>query len=215
MANTKGNLKPATITAVDNSVTISCMFNPENYTVVKKNSFKTNQNTVIPIKPEFESYGRSTLTLSTLYFDVYESGEDLTAITNKLWDLMSPTDTEDPKSSPPEVKFKWGSFEFTAVIENISVKYTLFDKDGKPLRSEVSVTFIQSDNPNTKPHQNPTSGGGPIQEVRKIISGDRLDLIASDVYGDATKWRLIAEYNHILNPKNLRPGQSITIPPLQ
>lgn len=214
MGNTVGNLKPATIATVDNSISISCMFNPEHYSVVKKNSFKTDQSTVIPVKPEFKNYGRSTLTLSELHFDVYESGDDLTTITNKLWDLMSPTDTEDPNSAPPEVKFKWGTFQFTAVIESLTVKYTLFDKDGEPLRSVVSVTFIQSDNPNTKPHQNPTSGGGPIQEVRKIISGDRLDLIAADVYGDATKWRLIAEYNHILNPKSLRPGQSITIPPL-
>ncbi|MCZ7666620.1 MAG: hypothetical protein M5U34_05010 [Chloroflexi bacterium] len=88
------------------------------------------------------------LTLSTLYFDVYETGEDLTQITNKLWQLMSPTDAEDPTSAPPEVKFKWASFQFTAVISELSVKYTLFDKDGEPLRSEVSVTFIQSDNPN-------------------------------------------------------------------
>jgi hypothetical protein len=214
MANTVGNLKPATITSVDNSITINCMFNPEHYSVVKTNEFKTEHGTVIPHKPEFTNYGRSTLTLSQLYFDVFESGDDLTAITNKLWDLMSPTDAADPKSAPPEVKFKWGTFQFTAVIKSLTVKYTLFDKDGAPLRSEVSITFIQSDNPNTKPHQNPTSGGGPIQEVRKIISGDRLDLIAAEAYGDATQWRLIAEYNHITNPKSLRPGQSITIPPL-
>ncbi|MCA9926563.1 MAG: LysM peptidoglycan-binding domain-containing protein, partial [Anaerolineales bacterium] len=64
------------------------------------------------------------------------------------------------------------------------------------------------------PHQNPTSGGGPIQEVRKVVQGDRLDLIAADVYGDATQWRHIAAYNRIRNPKSLRPGQLITIPPL-
>lgn len=212
---TRGDLKPATISTVDNSVTINCMFNPEHYTVRKKNTFHFFTSAVIPPKPEFKNYGRSMLTLSTLYFDVYESGEDLTSITNDLWDLMSPTDPEDPTSAPPEVKFKWASFEFTAVISDLSVKYTLFDKDGEPLRSEVSITFIQSENPNIKPHQNPTSGSGPIQEVRKIVSGDRLDLIAADVYGDATKWRFIAEYNRILNPKALRPGQSITIPPLE
>lgn len=212
---TRGNLKPATISAVDNSITINCMFNPEHYTVKKQNAFHFFTEAVIPPKPEFKNYGRSSLTLSTLYFDVYETGEDLTQITNKLWQLMSPTDAEDPTSAPPEVKFKWASFQFTAVISELSVKYTLFDKDGEPLRSEVSVTFIQSDNPNIKPHQNPTSGGGPIQEVRRIVSGDRLDLIAAEVYGDAAKWRLIAEYNGILKPKLLRPGQAITIPPLQ
>lgn len=215
MNTTQGNLKPATIKALEGGTEINCMFNPEHYTVKKQNSFKTDHDTVIPVKPEFKNYGRSTLTLSTLYFDAYESGQNLTDVTNKLWDLMSPKNPEDPESAPPEVKFTWASFSFTAVIKDLSVKYTLFDIDGEPLRSEVAVTFIQSDNPNIKPHQNPTSGGGPIQEVRRVVSGDRLDLIAADVYGDATKWRLIAEYNGIHNPKALRPGQSITIPPLQ
>lgn len=216
MSNTtRGNLKPATISTTDNSITVNCMFNPEHYTVKKSNSYKKdNEEGVKPGKPEFQKYGRSQLTLSTLYFDAYETGGNLTETTNKLWDLMTPKSQGSQKPVPPEVKFKWASFEFKAVIEDLTVKYTLFDIDGEPLRSEVTITFMQSDDPNIKPHQNPTSGGGPIQEVRRIVSGDRLDLIAADVYGDATKWRLIAEYNQILNPKTLRPGQSITIPPL-
>jgi hypothetical protein len=214
MTTTRGSLTPATIKSTDNSITVDCMFNPENYTIKKSNEYHEGEALVKPPKPEFKRYGRSTLTLSTLYFDTYETGEDLTRITNKLWDLMRPVDSQDPKSSPPEVKFKWASFEFTAVITDISMKFTLFNKDGDPVRAEVSITFKQSEDPTRHPHQNPTSGGGPIQEMRKIIQGDRLDLIAADVYGDATKWRMIAEYNRILNPRSLRPGQLITIPPL-
>jgi nucleoid-associated protein YgaU len=44
------------------------------------------------------------------------------------------------------------------------------------------------------------------------VRGDRLDLIAANVYGNATKWRLIAEYNNIDNPETLKPGQTIMIP---
>ena len=144
-------------------------------------------------------------------FDTYESGDDLIKITNKLWDFMRPVDGNDPKSAPPEVKFKWASFSFTAVITDMTMKYTLFDKDGDPVRAEVTLSFIQSEDPTSYPHQNPSSGGGPIQEMRKIVKGDRLDLIANDAYGDATKWRHIAEYNRITNPRKLRPGQMLTI----
>lgn len=214
MNKTRGNLTPASISATDNSVTVKCMFNPEHYSVKKQNTYDAGEELVKPPKPEFKRYGRSTLTLSTLYFDTYETGEDLTKTTNDLWKLMRPVDPDDPESTPPEVKFKWASFEFTAVITDMTIKYTLFDKDGNPVRAEVSVSFMQSEDPTRYPHQNPTSGGGPIQEIHKVIRGDRLDLIAARVYGDATQWRRIAEYNRIRNPKTLRPGQIITIPPL-
>ena len=81
------------------------------------------------------------------------------------------------------------------------------------MRAEASVSFTQSDGYLKNPHQNPTSGGGPPLEIHKVIQGDRLDLIADNVYGDATLWRQIATFNRIKNPKQLRPGQMITIPP--
>ena len=40
------------------------------------------------------------------------------------------------------------------------------------------------------------------------------DSIAAEVYGDATKWRAIAEYNEMSDPLTLRPGQRIIIPEL-
>ena len=213
MANTRGGLVAATLTSTNN-ITIDCMFNPEKYTITKKNCYNPGKSLVEPPKPEFQRYERTTLTLSTLYFDTYETGKDLTAITNKLWDLMLPEDENAAKPKPPEVTFKWGNFSFTAVITDMTMDFTLFDKDGKPVRAEVKISFMQSESPTKKPHQNPTSGGGPIQEIRRVITGDRLDLIAADVYGDATKWRHIADYNRINNPRQLRPGQVITIPPL-
>ena len=48
----------------------------------------------------------------------------------------------------------------------------------------------------------------------RVIAGDRLDTIAFEVYGDATKWRTIAAYNRIVNPLKLEPGQQLIIPEL-
>lgn len=211
---TRSGLMAATIATVDGAIKIPCMFNPEHYTIKKANNFEENNENSPrrPPKPNFTSYGRSTLTLSTLYFDTYETNADLARITNQLWDLMRPVNDSDPDSAPPEIVFSWASFEFTAYIKDMSIKYTLFTKEGKPVRAEVTLSFIQSEDPTRYPHQNPTSGGGPIQQIRPIVYGDRLDLIADEVYGDATKWRIIAAYNHIINPLTLRPGQVIAIP---
>jgi hypothetical protein len=216
MPKTRSELEAAVISTLDGSVSIPCMFNPEKYSVTKSNRFNTptDDNVIRPPKPEFQGYGRSQLQLGSLIFDSYETGEDLTRTTNKLWDLMGPQERGDPQSTPAEVKFEWSTFSFQAFIESMTIDFTLFDKDGKPVRAEVSITFVESDDPTRHTHsQNPTSGGGPALEVRQIVSGDRLDLIAAEVYDDSGKWRLIADYNGINDPLAIRPGQTIAIPP--
>jgi nucleoid-associated protein YgaU len=110
------------------------------------------------------------------------------------------------------VAFEWGVFKFVSVITNMTQKFTLFKNDGTPIRAKVDVTFTQYKDVNDYPGQNPTSGGGPIQRVWRVTQGDRLDTISAAVYGDPTRWRVIAEYNGITNPLALRNGQSLTIP---
>ncbi len=223
MANTRSNLVTAKIIEVDNKgknkgggITISCMFNPFEYTVSKANSYeeKSKNNSDVP-HVEFKKGGPQTLKLS-LTFDTYEKQQDVSKLTNQLWKLMeSKTRREgnkDKKVPPPEVAFEWGVFRFVAVITDMTQKFTLFKPDGTPVRAKVDVTFTQHIDVDDYGGQNPTSGGGPVQRVRQVVAGDRLDTIAYEVYGDATKWRTIAASNHITNPLALRAGQQLTIP---
>jgi nucleoid-associated protein YgaU len=76
----------------------------------------------------------------------------------------------------------------------------------------VDVTFTQYTDVDDYEKQNPTSGGGPIERIWRVVAGDRLDTIAAEVYQDSTKWRLIASQNHITNPLAIRPGQQLRIP---
>lgn len=219
MANTRSKLAAATIVEVDKDgnetggISVPCMFNPFEYTVSKSNTYseKPNNGANAP-QFEFKKAGPQTLKLN-LIFDTYETNEDVSLITNKLWKLMEPkSEKGNNKKEPPAVAFKWGVFKFVAVITNMTQKFTLFTLDGTPVRAKVDVTFTQHKDVDDYPRQNPTSGGGPIQRVWSVVRGDRLDLIAAAVYGDATRWRAIAEYNGITNPRTLRPGQQLTIP---
>jgi hypothetical protein len=222
MTNTRGGLQAARIYQVDeqgkdlHGISVDCMFNPFEYTVSKTNTYAEEaKNRGNGPQVQFKKAGPQTLKLSLL-FDTYENGEDVSKITNKLWKLMEPRtrpdSDENKKVPPPEVAFRWGVFHFVAVITNMTQKFTMFTKEGTPVRAKVDVTFTQHVDRNDYPNQNPTSGNGPIEKVRQLIAGDRLDLIAEEVYGDATKWRLIAERNNITNPLTLRPGQQLLIP---
>lgn len=219
MAKTRSELVAAKLVEVDKEgqpagATITCMFNPHEYTISKSNSYsETPRNRANTPQFEFTKAGAQTLKLNLL-FDTYESGEDVSKITNKLWKFMEPKDVgnRNNKKEPPGVAFEWGVFRFVAVITNMTQRFTLFLHDGTPVRAVVDVTFDQHVDLNDYPGQNPTSGGGLVQQMWSVVRGDRLDTIAARVYGDATKWRLIAEHNEIDNPLALRSGQTLAIP---
>ena len=223
---TRGGLVPAMITECEQNGDqirrkgsgarrVICMFNPYEYTVKKANRYthEFNNDRNVPTM-EFSEAGEKTLTLK-LSFDTYELGRDVSRVTRVLWALMNKVETSDGKQEPPPVVFEWGVFEFFAVIKSVSQKFTMFLKDGTPVRAEVDITLSQhmdSDEYRVLGSQNPTSGNGSINRIWRVQSGDRLDLIAAEVYGDATKWRVIAQTNDIVDPFNLTPGQQLTIP---
>lgn len=65
------------------------------------------------------------------------------------------------------------------------------------MRADVSVTFSSSKSQKEADETNSKSNSRVLRTVRE---SDRLDLIAFDVYGDSTKWPLIAEANDIVDP---------------
>lgn len=225
MTNTQGNLEPSRIYEVDKQgepvgggVSVSCMFNPYEYTISKTNSYtEKSQNDADTPHAEFTKAGAQTLKL-TLVFDTYETKEDVSLQTRKLWDLMltkTQNDTQQgAKVSPPQVAFHWGIFKFVAYITNMTQKFTLFLHDSTPVRAKVDITLTQyTDVDDYRGERtNPTSGGGPKERMWCVSAGDRLDLIAQEVYGTASQWRRIARHNQIMDPLALKPGQQLRIP---
>ena len=223
MTSTRGKLVAAKIYEVDEQghekgggISVNCMFNPFEYTVAKTNTFdESPQNNSDTPQGEFFKSGSQTLRLK-LNFDTYETGEDVSRETNKLWKFMMTKTQEaanqNEKIEPPQVAFEWGVFKFVSYITMMTQKFTLFKNDGTPVRAEVDATFTQYTDVNDYPSQNPTSGGGPIERIWNVIAGDRLDTIAAEVYRDASKWRLIAYQNNIVNPLVIRPGTKLRIP---
>lgn len=223
MSTTKGELAPAKIYAATKegsplgTVSVDCHFNPHEYTVTKANSYseEPKNKSDVPLA-EFKKAGAQKLKLSLL-FDTYEEEKDVSEVTSDLWKLMEvktrKEGDETKKIPPPHVAFEWKGFKFVSVITNMTQKFTLFNMNGTPVRAKVDITFLQDQDPGKHGNQNPTSGGGPIEQVHKVIGADRLDVIAAQVYGDATKWRMIAERNGITNPLNLTQGALLAIPP--
>jgi hypothetical protein len=115
--------------------------------------------------------------------------------------------------APPVVALEWGRTTLieSAVATSLNVKYTLFDTLGRPVRATATIGFRQHTSAArqiaAEAMQSPDASNVAI-----VREGDTLPAIASREYGDATRWRPIAEANSISNPLALTPGQPLIVP---
>jgi nucleoid-associated protein YgaU len=120
------------------------------------------------------------------------------------------------------VKFVWGAVVgFKAVCTSLTIAYKLFKPTGEPIRAEVKMTLKQAETASTKSSngankgQNPTTRANAGFGVHTVRDGDTLPSISYQAYGDATRWRLIAEANDVDNPLHLRRGTALSLPKLE
>lgn len=215
---TRGGLEPAVIVNLDTGEPVLCMFNPHEYTLTKQNQWQRGETKGKNVpKLKFTRGGAQSLKLQ-LFFDTYVEGTDVRLHTGPLWRMMMVNaikiNPRSNKGEPPSVCFQWGGLVFIAVIVNMTEKFTLFLKDGTPVRATVDITLEQLVDEFDFLRQNPTSGSGEAPKTHIVQAGERLDLIAYQEYGDATQWRRIADANGLKHPLTLRPGRPLVIPPL-
>jgi nucleoid-associated protein YgaU len=204
-------------------IKVDCLFNPNAYTFTKKNSWAADKSIAENIpKIKFSGGESATLTMQ-LFLDTTTDGGDVRAVVKKLRKLMDINpdlvrgDNPEEKGRPPFVEFRWGNvWSFNAAITSLVEKYTLFREDGVPVRATVDLDFLQAAeiNKNSSKPQNPTTVGRTGYRQWTVRDGDTIDWIAFSEYGDAAKWRYIADINNLDNPNCLKPGQVLAIAPL-
>jgi len=207
------------------SKSISCMFNPKEYSFAKQNNWTLGTATGANMPPIEFGGGQPATMQMQLFFDTYAEGRDVRAdYTDAIWQLMMVDNSlRDPKTSkgrPPKVRFQWGAaWSFDAVITSVTQSFTLFLSDGTPVRATLDVAFQQivdgfQNMRESRPHrhQNPTSGGDWSGRLWTVHEGDTLAWIAYKEYGDATQWRRIAQANRLREVRQLRPGTVLEIP---
>ena len=178
---------------------IQCAFNPESYSVSKTNlwTYKPTQSKDWP-EPEFGGGLPMTYKLSLL-LDTSLQGTDKT-IKDQANALMKAM--HGGGSAPKFLTFSWGANKLPkAAPMSISIQYALFAPNGDPTRAFVDLELGQAED--TSPPgqaQNPTTRGTPGLRSHIIQDGDSLHAIAYESYGDATRWRVIAEANDIDDP---------------
>jgi Contractile injection system tube protein/LysM domain len=212
---------------------ITVMFNPESYSISKSVSWSpppssgggssTTDRKVNAPTLTFGGGGSRQLTLE-LFFDVTQSDKpietkpDVRQETNQIVDLTRMIRGEQGSAEPPRVcEVSWGQaptnsdFPFQGVITSLTQKFTLFAPDGRPLRANLNLTFLEF-----LPPEEDQRKTDPELTSHIVRRGDTLSRIADKVYSDPTKWRSIATANRLSDPRQLDAliGQRLTIPKL-
>lgn len=194
----------------DNPI-IPLKFNPTEYKLNKANTFAEIAIPGLESPPlQWIRGGAETLAMELLV-DTSDTLEDVRQkYVQPLRELLSP---DEKLHAPPIVRFNWDGEVFTGVLESLSTSYVLFDQDGVPLRARLDVS-LKEYRPVAVQVRETRKSSSDVDKTWMVTAGDRLDSIAFAVYKDAGLWRVLAEANHIDDPRILEPGRLITVPKL-
>lgn len=201
---TRGGLKPATITNMDDtSKVVKCMFNPFEFSISKTNTWGENAGSGQDQgRVRFQKGGPRSLTLN-LVFDTSDKGTDVQSLTRPLWDMMKVTQTdastETNLSDPPDVEFDWGGkIKFRAIIKQLTEQFTFFKEDGTPLRSKITIALQEREPEDPPPAQQPGAAGADATAGEAVTSADNV--------AGSEGWRDTAAAAGIANPLNVATG---------
>lgn len=215
---------------------LTCLLNPETLTIrrtsgVRARASSGGQLTGVGLSDDpllYTGGGRTEMEVDLL-FDVTLLGssvvtDDVRNLTAPFWNLSE--NRGGGYAQPPVVRFIWGKYwNIPALVAAVSERLENFTPAGAPGRSWLRMRLVRVREPAAQP--------APIQQVDEaptldeidaelapermryyeVSGGDRLDQIAVEHYGQASYWRLLADFNGLADPFDLPAGMVLLIPP--
>lgn len=185
---------------------IPVMFNPEQYSLEQGNDFAEVGIPGLMVPPLQYVRGKSRRLSMDLLFDTYEQGIDVRQYTGRIVDLLN----QNPRThAPPVLLFTMGQFSFQCVIIEVSQRFTMFLRDGTPVRAMLSIRLQEFERLEFKVEHGLFIGPPTLHN---IVQGQTLDRLAAQYLNDPGRWREIASANDLDDPFNIPPGTTLLIP---
>jgi len=221
----KVQLKKATITVLDGAAkndTITVLFNPTEYSYERTNSYKGTAAPGLGTPLLQFVNGEADQLSMELFLDDHTDPKGPTTLLQpekdplmkRLQKLTQLLEIDRDLHAPPPVRFNWGPMEFTAVIEKLGRKVTMFHPDGTPSRVTLSVSFKEYRTLRTQ-IESPRRESADKSKRRVVVGREALWFIAAREYDDANEWVRIAEANDLDDPRDIMPGDWLLVPPIE
>ena len=204
-------LEKAKLMNVDKGTSQDVLFNPKEYSIQKSVQWEPHKAPGLDTPEQEFTSGNPAVLSVELFFDTYEDKKDVKAEhTDKIMALAL---VDADKHRPPLVMFSWGTTQFKGVVESLTVRHHMFLPDGKPCRATVNISIKEALTAKEQLEKNPRNS--PDHTKRRTVKmGETLALIAHEEYDDPAEWRRIADANGIYDPKDVKPGTVLTLPPI-
>jgi hypothetical protein len=121
---------------------VAVHFNPASLQYTVSNTLKEEGKGAK--KKQYVSQTTARLTMD-LVFDTTDSGEDVRVTTDRMARLLQPVSAGKDKNVPPTVKFSWGAYAFTGLVEQYKETLDFFAAGGVPLRASINLTLSSRD----------------------------------------------------------------------
>jgi len=200
----------ARITIENTGAVVEVMFNPEEYTLSRDNSFASQAVPGLSSPLLQFVHGNLRSLDMELFFDTYEQQRDVREETQRVVSLL---DIDPDLHAPPVLIVSWASLQFRCVLVKASQKFVLFLPDGRPVRARISVSFNEFFDAAQEGRAIKRQTAN-FSKTHTVVLGETLAEIAARFYDDPTNWRPIAIENGIDDPRSLAAGRPLLIPPL-
>ena len=157
-----------------------------------------------------------------LLFDTTEEGGtgpaavDVRLMTDRIYQLGK---IQPQAHATPRVRFTWGApakpRAFTAVVESVTQRFSLFSPLGVPVRANVTAALREYKSLEAQLKELNLLSPDHTRRLT-VRRGDTLGRIAAREYGDAREWRRIARSNPVgtADLRRLEPGTVLVLPPI-
>ena len=199
-------LAKATITNTASAQRFQVMYNPDELRLEQGNNFSEVGIPGLNAPPVQYVRGKARSLSMDLFFDSYEADQDVRTHTGPLVKLL---DKEPLTKAPPVLLFSMGQFNFQCVLVDASQRFTMFRRDGTPVRSTIAARFQEFVRVEIEIERGLFIGPPTLHNV---VRSETASAIATAVLGDPARWREVAEANGIDDPLNLPPGLTLQVP---
>jgi nucleoid-associated protein YgaU len=194
----------------------TALFNPSEYTLTRSNNFSQTQSQNAS-KPNTAFAGGNPDQLAiAFFFDGTGVAGPAGPVTKTVKEFLDLLRYDGSSHKPLYMRVIWGGpsggLDFRCFLKSATAAYTLFNREGEPLRVRINASFEEVVDPKERlrleDKQSPD-----LFRVWIVHDGERLDQIAAEAYDDPAMWRAIATANHLSAPRSLVSGQQLTLPP--
>lgn len=120
---------------------------------------------------------------------------------------------------PNFLRLLWGNISFgdqnsfDCILTDLTIDYTLFAPDGKPLRAKLKATFLSYVEAKRRIREEGKQSPD-VTHVRRVKAGETLPLMTQRIYGDQSYYLQVAKVNGLVNFRQLKTNTTLQFPPV-